>query len=109
MHSLLDSFASYKDYPRGALDRAYALKPEEIVEELKRSGLRGRGGAGFPTGVKWGSVASHSCKTRYVVCNAAEGEPGTFKDRFLIRHNPYAVIEGILIAAHVVGAKKSYI
>jgi NADH:ubiquinone oxidoreductase subunit F (NADH-binding) len=71
--------------------------------------LRGRGGAGFPTGVKWSSVASHPCRTRYVVCNAAEGEPGTFKDRFLIRHNPYAVIEGILIAAHVVGAKKSFI
>src|SRR5438552_10293460 len=105
MHRLLDHrYDRYADYP-SALERAYALTPEAILDELKRSGLRGRGGAGFPTGVKWSSVASHACRTRYVVCNAAEGEPGTFKDRFLIRANPYAVLEGLLIAAHVVGAK----
>jgi NADH:ubiquinone oxidoreductase subunit F (NADH-binding) len=92
-----------------ALDKAYSLSPDAIIEELKRSGLRGRGGAGFPTGVKWSSVASHPCQTRYVVCNAAEGEPGTFKDRFLIRKNPRAVVEGLLIAAHVVSAKKAFI
>jgi NADH:ubiquinone oxidoreductase subunit F (NADH-binding) len=93
----------------GVLEKAYSLSPEQIIGELKRSGLRGRGGAGFPTGVKWSSVASHPCKTRYAVCNAAEGEPGTFKDRFLIRHNARLVVEGLLIAAHVVNAKKAYI
>src|SRR5579859_4739137 len=92
-----------------ALEKAYSLSPEQIVDELKRSGLRGRGGAGFPTGVKWSSVASHPCKTRYAVCNAAEGEPGTFKDRFLIRKNARLVVEGLLIAAHVVNAKKAFI
>ncbi|MDP9209029.1 MAG: SLBB domain-containing protein, partial [Actinomycetota bacterium] len=70
----------------------------------KASGLRGRGGAGFPTATKWQAVRSHPCPTRYVVCNAAEGEPGTFKDRWLLRHNPYQVIEGLAVAALTVGA-----
>jgi NADH-quinone oxidoreductase subunit F len=114
-HTLLPDqpFDSYRTYLKAvggdAVAHAQALAPEAILDELKRSGLRGRGGAGFPSGVKWSSVASHSCKTRYVVCNAAEGEPGTFKDRFLIRKNPYAVLEGLLIGAHVVRAKKAYL
>jgi NADH:ubiquinone oxidoreductase subunit F (NADH-binding) len=105
-------YASYREYlaaAGGALDRARSLQPKQIVDELKRSGLRGRGGAGFPTGVKWASIESSSCRIRYAVCNAAEGEPGTFKDRWLLRQNPYAVIEGLVIAAQVVNAKKAYL
>ncbi len=102
-------FRSYAEYRSAVGGAAELPAPEAILDELRRSGLRGRGGAGFPTGVKWGSVASHPCKTRYVVCNAAEGEPGTFKDRHLIRQNPYAVLEGVLIAAHVIGAKKAFV
>ncbi len=105
--------ASYADYRRrtgpDALARARGLAPAAVLEELQRSGLRGRGGAGFPTGTKWRTVFEHRCQVRYVVCNAAEGEPGTFKDRFLLRRSPYATLEGMLIAAHVVGAKGLYI
>ncbi len=82
---------------------------EWVLTELENSGLKGRGGAGFPTGTKWRTIFSHECPTRYVVCNAAEGEPGTFKDRFLLRKNPYAVLEGILAGFHVVKAKEIYI
>jgi NADH:ubiquinone oxidoreductase subunit F (NADH-binding) len=88
-----------------------ALKrsPDEVIEEIRRSGLRGRGGAGFPTGMKWRTVRDDPCPTKFVACNAAEGEPGTFKDRWLLRMNPYQVIEGLGIAAHAVGADKAYI
>jgi NADH:ubiquinone oxidoreductase subunit F (NADH-binding) len=92
-----------------ALRLAREMGPDAVLDELSRSGLRGRGGAGFPTAVKWRSVKNHECRTRYVVCNAAEGEPGTFKDRFLIRRNPYAMLEGILIAAELVDAQAVYI
>ncbi|MDP8931113.1 MAG: SLBB domain-containing protein, partial [Actinomycetota bacterium] len=91
------------------LRSAYDRGPLAVMEEIRRSGLQGRGGAGFPTGVKWESIASNPCQTRYVVCNAAEGEPGTFKDRWLLRHNPYQVLEGIAIAAYAVGAVGAYI
>jgi NADH-quinone oxidoreductase subunit F len=89
--------------------KAWSLSPQAIVDEIQESGLRGRGGAGFPAGVKWKTVLDHPCAVRYVVCNAAEGEPVTFKDRYLLRRNPYAVLEGLLIAAHVVGTKTIYI
>ncbi len=106
-------FASYADYLAAtgpsAVPRARAMGGDAVLAELARSGLRGRGGAGFPTAVKWRTIAGHPCSTRYVVCNAAEGEPGTFKDRFLIRRNPYATLEGMLIAAGVVGASEIYI
>ncbi|MFP4552910.1 MAG: NADH-ubiquinone oxidoreductase-F iron-sulfur binding region domain-containing protein [Actinomycetota bacterium] len=82
---------------------------EEIIEELTRAGLRGRGGAGFPTGTKWRSILTGGGQHRYVVCNAAEGEPGTFKDRALIRANPYQVIEGLIVAARTVGAIEAFI
>jgi NADH:ubiquinone oxidoreductase subunit F (NADH-binding) len=94
--------ASYERARGGALARARAMSPAEIVEAITRAGLRGRGGAGFPTGVKWRTVQTHPCRTRSVICNAAEGEPGTFKDRFLLRKNPYAVLEGLLIAARAI-------
>ena len=89
------------------LDRARALGPAATIAELETAGLRGRGGAGFPTAVKWRSVAGAGAGTRYVVGNGAEGEPGTFKDRALIRANPYAVVEGLVIAALTVGATEA--
>jgi NADH:ubiquinone oxidoreductase subunit F (NADH-binding) len=105
--------ATVEDYVEGgggdALTIALEAPPDQIVEEVRRSGLRGRGGAGFPTGMKWRTVRDDPCPTTYVVCNAAEGEPGTFKDRWLLRTNPYQVLEGMAIAAHVVGARKAFI
>ncbi len=88
-----------------ALERA----PEQIIADVKLSGLRGRGGAGFPTGVKWASVAHDPCPTKYFVCNGAEGEPGTFKDHMLMRRNPYQLLEGMAIGAYAVGAKKAFL
>ena len=85
------------------------LSRDDVVAEIKRSGLRGRGGAGFPTGTKWDKVLHHRIKERYFVCNAGEHEPGTFKDRYLLKHHPHEVIEGCLIAAHTVEAKASFI
>jgi NADH-quinone oxidoreductase subunit F len=85
------------------------LSRDEIVAEIKRSGLRGRGGAGFPTGVKWDKVLHHRVPERYFVCNAGEHEPGTFKDRYLLKHYPHQLLEGCLIAAHAVQAKASFI
>jgi NADH:ubiquinone oxidoreductase subunit F (NADH-binding)/quercetin dioxygenase-like cupin family protein len=107
------AYSSYQSYlvkngPSAVL-KARSLSPQAIVDEIRESGLRGRGGAGFPTGVKWKTLLDHPCPIRYVVCNAGEGEPGTFKDRYLLRLNPYAVLEGLCIAAHVVGAKTIYI
>jgi NADH-quinone oxidoreductase subunit F len=106
-------YSTYESYlakngPSAVL-KARTLSPQTIVHDIMQSGLRGRGGAGFPTGVKWKTILDHPCAIRYVVCNAAEGEPGTFKDRLLLRRNPYAVLEGLLIAAHAVGAKTIYI
>jgi NADH-quinone oxidoreductase subunit F len=85
------------------------LKPVDIIEEVKRSGLRGRGGAGFPTGRKWELVAGAAGEKKYLYCNASEGEPQTFKDRTLIRSNPHQLIEGIIIASYAVGADNAYI
>ncbi|HET9310072.1 MAG TPA: NADH-quinone oxidoreductase subunit F, partial [Actinomycetota bacterium] len=92
-----------------ALEIASERGHDWIIEEIRRSGLRGRGGAGFPTGVKWRTVRDDPCPTTYVVCNAAEGEPGAFKDRWLLRHDPFQVIEGLAIAALAVGAAGAYI
>jgi NADH-quinone oxidoreductase subunit F len=85
------------------------LSSEDVVNELKKSGLRGRGGAGFPTGTKWDKVLNHRIKERYFVCNAGEHEPGTFKDRFLLKQAPHQLVEGCLIAAHTVKAKAAFI
>ena len=86
------------------LQRAQELGPSETIAEVDRAGLRGRGGGGFPTGRKWASIVAQPGSQRYVVCNGAEGEPGTFKDRALIRANPYQLVEGVLIAAYAVSA-----
>ncbi len=91
------------------LKKALALKPAEIIEEVKKSGLRGRGGAGFPTGLKWSFIPAGAEGPRYLVCNADESEPGTFKDRELIRRNPHALIEGMAIAGFAIGAAHGYI
>jgi len=93
----------------GALKKALAMTPESIREEVKNSGLRGRGGAGFPAGVKWGFVPQDSPKPKYLVCNADESEPGTFKDRKLIHTDPHMVIEGIIIASYAIDAHTAYI
>jgi NADH-quinone oxidoreductase subunit F len=82
--------------------------PEEIIEELKLSALRGRGGAGFPTGLKWSFMPKHTPGQKYVVCNSDEGEPGTFKDRDILRYNPHQLIEGMAIGGYVMGATVGY-
>ena len=91
------------------LQRAQEIGPAATVDAVTSSGLRGRGGGGFPTGRKWASIASQAGTRRYVVCNGAEGEPGTFKDRALLRSNPYQLVEGIVIAAFAVGADEAFI
>jgi NADH-quinone oxidoreductase subunit F len=85
------------------------MKPEQLIDEVKASGLRGRGGAGFPTGMKWSFVPKDSPKPRYLVCNADESEPGTFKDRLLIEKDPHAIIEGTLIAAYAIQSHIAFI
>jgi NADH-quinone oxidoreductase subunit F len=92
-----------------ALEIARRLGPEQTIEELGTAGLRGRGGAGFPTARKWTGVRSSPGTHRYVVCNAAEGEPSSFKDRALLRANPYQVVEGLAVAAATVGAREAFI
>jgi len=91
------------------LEAARRLGQEGTIDELRASGLRGRGGGGFPTGAKWAGVAAGRGTHRYVVCNAAEGEPGTFKDRKLMRANPYQLVEGVAIAAFAIGATEAFI
>jgi NADH-quinone oxidoreductase subunit F len=81
------------------------MKPDEVIEEVKKSGLRGRGGAGFPTGMKWSFVPKNSPKPRYLCCNADESEPGTCKDRVLMERDPHSVIEGMAIGAYAIGSK----
>ena len=85
------------------------MKPAELIEEVKASGLRGRGGAGFPTGMKWSFVPKDSPKPKYLVCNADESEPGTFKDRLLIEQDPHAILEGTLIAAYGIQSHTAFI
>src|SRR6478752_3158149 len=85
------------------------LTPDEVVEEVKTSGLRGRGGAGFPAGMKWSFIDKKSGKPRHLVCNADESEPGTFKDRYLMAKNPHILIEGMITASYALGANLSYI
>jgi len=84
------------------------IPPEAIIEEMKASGLRGRGGAGFPTGLKWSFMPRNKPGQKYIVCNSDEGEPGTFKDRDILRYNPHALVEGMCIAGYVIGASVGY-
>ncbi len=85
------------------------MKPEEILNEVKRANLRGRGGAGFPAGVKWGFVPKNVDKPKYLCVNADEGEPGTFKDRYIMSHDPHLLLEGIIITSYCVGIHQAFI
>ncbi len=91
------------------LKRALSMKPEEIIQQVKDSGLRGRGGAGFPTGMKWDFASRDPKFPKYLVCNADEGEPGTFKDRPILEKNPHLLIEGMVISAYALKAERGYI
>ncbi len=103
----IDTYLANEGYQ--ALEKATAMSQDEIINEVKASGLRGRGGAGFPTGMKWGFVPRSSPKPKYIVVNADESEPGTCKDRLLIEYDPHQLIEGIMIAGLAVGAQQGYI
>src|SRR3989338_8344450 len=111
-HSLetiaIDDYLSNGGY-KGLSKALGELNPGDIIEEVKKSGLRGRGGAGFPTGKKWEFVAAARGDNKYLCCNASEGEPETFKDRTLIRSTPHQLIEGIIIASYAVNANNAYI
>ena len=91
------------------LRKALTMKPNDIIEQVKASGLRGRGGAGFPTGMKWQFVLKDTPKPKYIACNADESEPGTFKDHVLMERNPHLLIEGCAISCHAIGAKIAYV
>ncbi|MGE5379918.1 MAG: NADH-quinone oxidoreductase subunit NuoF [Methylocystaceae bacterium] len=92
-----------------ALQKARGMSPENLIEEVKKSGLRGRGGAGFNTGQKWSFSYRAMADEKYVVCNADEGEPGTYKDRIILENDPQSVLEGMAICGYAIGAKKGYI
>src|SRR6202050_816416 len=93
-----------------ALEKAFKqMTPEQVIDEVKKSNLRGRGGAGFPTGMKWSFVPKDVPKPKYILCNADESEPGTCKDRPLMEHDPHQLIEGIAIAGRAIGSKQGYI
>ena len=85
------------------------MTPAEVIEQVRASGLRGRGGAGYPTGLKWGTVAKSPGERKYVICNADEGDPGAFMDRSVLESDPHRVLEGMAIAAYAVGANQGYI
>jgi NADH-quinone oxidoreductase subunit F len=106
--------ASYEVYRKEggyrAVEKALkSMSSEDVVEEVKKSGLRGRGGAGFPTGMKWSFLAKPEGVPRYLLCNADESEPGTFKDRYLMEHIPHLLIEGMIVSSYALGANTSYI
>ena len=92
-----------------SVGKAYAMRPVDVIDEVRRSGLRGRGGAGFPTGTKWSFAAMDRKMPKYLICNADEGEPGTFKDRFILEQDPHLLIEGMIIAAYAIGAEQGYL
>ena len=92
-----------------SVEKAFKMAPNDIVEEVKKSGLRGRGGAGFPTGLKWSFLAKPEGVPRYLVCNADESEPGTFKDRYLMEFIPHLLIEGLIVSSYALGCNRTYI
>ena len=106
----IDTLAVYQEHGGyDALRKALTMEPAALIEEMKTSGLRGRGGAGFPTGFKWSLLAKGSPKPTYLCCNADESEPGTFKDRMIMEKLPHRLIEGVLIAAFATGTKQAFI
>lgn len=102
-----DAYRSNGGYT--AVEKALKMSPDEVVEEVKKSGLRGRGGAGFPTGLKWSFLAKPAGVPRYLVCNADESEPGTFKDRYLMEFIPHLLIEGLIASSWALGSNRTYI
>jgi NADH:ubiquinone oxidoreductase subunit F (NADH-binding) len=92
-----------------ALRLALGMTPDAVIAQVKESGLRGRGGAGFPCGLKWELALKASGEVKYLICNADEGDVGTFKDRYILQHDPFTLIEAMAIAAHAMGAKQAYI
>src|SRR5680860_644510 len=104
----LDAYLA-TDTGGSGVHRAHGLGPTATIDVVTQSGLRGRGGGGFPTGQKWAGVAAQTGGRRYLVCNGAEGEPGTFKDRALLRANPYQLVEGVAIAAFAIDAIEAFI
>lgn len=105
-YKTLDGYKKHGGYE--VLKKAFGMDPKAIIAEVKDSGLRGRGGAGFPTGVKWSFLPDNG-EERYLLCNADEGEPGTFKDRLMMEAAPHQLIEGMIISAFAINSKKSYI
>lgn len=108
----LDDFQGLAGYKKNGgyevLAKVLKMQPQQVIDEVKASGLRGRGGAGFPTGMKWGFLPKNN-EPRYLLCNADEGEPGTFKDRLMMERAPHQLIEGMIMSAFAIGSKKSYI
>lgn len=103
----LDVYLQHEGYE--AFRKALHMTPEEVIEEVKRSGLRGRGGACFPTGLKWSFMPRDNSKPKYLIVNADESEPGSFKDRQILEYNPHQLIEGILIASYAMGITKAFV
>ena len=92
-----------------SLEKARAMNTADLIAEVKKSNLRGRGGAGFNCGMKWSFAAGAQADQKYVICNADEGEPGTFKDRLIMENDPHTLIEGMAICAYAIGATQGYI
>lgn len=112
-HAHVEGIRYYDTYRKHggyrSVEKAFKMTPEEIVEEVKKSGLRGRGGAGFPTGMKWSFLAKPEGVPRHLVCNADESEPGTFKDRYLMEFIPHLLIEGLIVSSFALGSNATYI
>ncbi|MCD6012647.1 MAG: nuoF [Flavipsychrobacter sp.] len=112
-HDKVEGIRYYDTYRKNggyrAAEKALKMSPADIVEEVKKSGLRGRGGAGFPTGLKWSFLAKPEGVPRHLVCNADESEPGTFKDRYLMEFHPHLFIEGLLISSFALGSNTTYV
>ena len=103
----IDDYLAIGGY--AALAKAVKMTPQNVIEEVKKSGLRGRGGAGFPTGSKWESTRNAHGDVKYVICNADEGDPGAFMDRSLVEGNPHSVLEGMIIGAYAIGSHEGYV
>ncbi|GAG84059.1 unnamed protein product, partial [marine sediment metagenome] len=103
----IDAYIKNNGYK--ALEKALRMDPKEIIEEMKKSGLRGRGGAGFSTGLKWQFAHDAKGDEKYIICNADEGDPGAFMDRSILEGDPHAVIEGMIIGAYAIGATTGYV
>ena len=101
----IETYSVYREKGGYAsVEKALKMKPDDVVEEVKKSGLRGRGGAGFPTGMKWSFIDKKTPNPHYLVCNADESEPGTFKDRYLMQKLPHALVEGMIVSSFALDA-----